>query len=147
MPAFELPDGEGKPVRSADLLGHGPLVLFFYPKDMTPVCTAEACGFRDRREDFLAQQATVIGISNDPPSSHAAFTAKHGLTFPLLSDEGGKVAAQFGVSALFGLMRGRETFVFDGQGILRGHVAALLSADKHVTGALEAVRGLRAAAT
>lgn len=90
------------------------VVLYFYPKDDTPGCTAQACSFRDQFEDFTDANAVVIGISGQSVESHKAFAEKHHLTFTLLSDEGNKVRNQFGVPTnFFGLLPGRVTYVID----------------------------------
>ena len=90
------------------------VVLYFYPKDDTPGCTAQACSFRDQFEDFTDADAVVIGISGQSVESHKTFAEKHRLTFTLLSDEGNKIRKQFGVPTnFFGLMPGRVTYVID----------------------------------
>ncbi len=90
------------------------VVLYFYPKDDTPGCTAQACSFRDQFEDFTDADAVVIGISGQSVESHKAFAEKHRLTFTLLSDEENKIRKQFGVPTnFFGLMPGRVTYVID----------------------------------
>ena len=88
--------GTGRTVRPADFAGKH-LVLYFYPRDDTPGCTAQACGLRDRWPDYSGLDAEVFGVSTDSLESHRAFIAKHGLPFPLLSDEGGKMVRDFGV--------------------------------------------------
>lgn len=85
-PNFSLRDGSGKRVGTADFRGRS-LVVYFYPEDDTPLCTAEACQFRDRHPDFAEVGCSIVGISPDDAESHAAFAAKHGLPFPLLADE------------------------------------------------------------
>src|SRR4051812_33557633 len=88
-PGFVLAGPQGKPVALADLLGKGPIVLYFYPKDETSGCTAEACAFRDAYEDFVAAGAEVVGVSRDDQAAHARFAANHRLPFLLLSDLNG----------------------------------------------------------
>ena len=88
--------GTGQTVRLADFAGRH-LVLYFYPKDDTPGCTAQACGLRDRWPDFQGADATVFGVSVDPLESHRAFIDKYGLPFPLLSDESGGIVRAYGV--------------------------------------------------
>lgn len=95
-PDFELPDSNGKKVKLSDFAGRT-VVLYFYPKDETPGCTTEACGFRDMAAEFGKRDAVILGISPDSPESHAAFAANHKLPFTLLADEGAKVAQQYGV--------------------------------------------------
>src|SRR6476619_6589844 len=103
-PDFNLPSQSGANVQLKNLLGKGAVVLYFYPKDETPGCTAEACTFRDSYEDFKAAGAEVVGISSDSASSHQAFAQHHRLPFILVSDEGGKVRKQYGVPSTLGLL-------------------------------------------
>lgn len=95
-PEFSLPDDHGQEIRLSELRGR-PVVLYFYPKDDTPGCTKEACGFRDQFADYRDNAVTVLGISPDPVASHARFRDKFSLPFPLLSDEGHAVASAYGV--------------------------------------------------
>ena len=105
IPTFELPDQHGTIVRSADLLGEGACVIFFYPRDDSPGCTVEACSFRDANDDFAAAGARLVGISSDGVESHRKFADNHALKYTLLSDAGGRVRAQFGVKKqLLGLV-------------------------------------------
>jgi thioredoxin-dependent peroxiredoxin len=139
MPATTLIGPEG-PVELRDKVGK-PLVVYFYPKDETPVCTREACAFRDQYEDFVAAGAEVIGVSRDDAASHKSFKDHHRLPFTLLSDPGGKVAEAWGVRGTFGLP-GRVTFVFDKQGTVRHKFESMLRYGKHVDEALEVVKKL-----
>jgi thioredoxin-dependent peroxiredoxin len=95
-PDFELTADDGSTVRLSDLRGK-PVVLYFYPKDDTPGCTAQACGIRDSYEDFTEQGAVVLGVSPDDESSHVKFKQKYGLPFTLLADPEHEVADQYGV--------------------------------------------------
>jgi peroxiredoxin Q/BCP len=95
-PDFELTADDGSTVRLSDLRGK-PVVLYFYPKDDTPGCTAQACGIRDSYEDFTEQGAGVLGVSPDDESSHVKFKQKYGLPFTLLADPEHEVADQYGV--------------------------------------------------
>lgn len=95
-PDFELTADDGSTVRLSDLRGK-PVVLYFYPKDDTPGCTAQACGIRDTYEDFEQQGAVVLGVSPDDESSHVKFKQKYGLPFTLLADPEHEVADQYGV--------------------------------------------------
>lgn len=97
-PDFTLPDENGEKVKLSDFAGKT-VVLYFYPKDETPGCTVEACGFRDLRPEFEKRGASIVGVSPDSPESHSKFAEHHHLPFTLLSDEGGKVAQQYGVWA------------------------------------------------
>ncbi|PSB23776.1 thioredoxin-dependent thiol peroxidase [Stenomitos frigidus] len=93
-PTFSLPDGKGNIINLAGLQGKR-VVLYFYPRDNTPGCTKEACGFRDAYADFQGKDVVVLGVSTDDAKSHEKFTAKFELPFPLLIDEGGQVATAY----------------------------------------------------
>jgi len=120
-----------------------PVVIFFYPKDNTLVCTREACAFRDRHAEFLDLGAVVIGISDDDAASHERFATQWQLPYPLLSDPGGTVRKAYKVSGLFGLLKGRVTYVIDREGIIRHVISDRLRAQAHVDEALEALRDQR----
>lgn len=124
------------------LLGKKPLVIYFYPKDNTPGCTAEACSFRDQYEDFKDLGAEVIGISSDSVSSHQQFSEQYKLPFILLSDNDKKIKTLFGVpSGLFGLLPGRVTYVTDKNGVIQMIFDSML-ATKHIPKALQAIKKL-----
>ena len=141
-PEFTLPAQDGRPVRLSDLLKNQTVVLYFYPKDETTVCTAEASGFRDAYEVFSDAGAEVVGVSDDSVASHRSFAAHHRLPFMLLSDQGGEVRKRYGVGALLGLINGRVTFVIDRSGVVRHAYSSRLEATGHVERALETIRGL-----
>jgi peroxiredoxin Q/BCP len=138
--AFFLASGER--VELADLFRERPVVLFFYPKDNSAVCTREACAFRDAYEDFVAAGATVVGISSDSAESHRQFAERHRLPFLLATDADGAVRRAFGVTKTLGIIPGRVTFVIDRQGIVRHAFRGQFAADRHVREALDAVRAL-----
>lgn len=116
-PAFALPDADGKPRQLADWRGQW-LVLYFYPRDNTPGCTAEAANFRDAQAQFAALKARVVGISLDDAASHRTFAAEHRLPFLLLSDADGAVAARYGALLNLGVMKfaKRHSFLIDPDG-------------------------------
>ena len=143
-PDFILPAQSGEQVRLQDRLGERVVVLYFYPKDNTSGCTAEACAFRDSHEVFREAGAEVIGISSDSAERHAAFAGKHNLPFTLLSDQGGRVRRQYGVPAVLGLLPGRVTYVIDRQGTVRHVFNSMININQHVGDALEVVRQLQA---
>ncbi|RKS07349.1 peroxiredoxin Q/BCP [Nocardiopsis sp. Huas11] len=143
-PDFTLPDQSGNRVRLRDRLGERVVVLYFYPKDDTPGCTAEACAFRDSHEVFAEAGAEVIGISSDSVDRHAAFAGRHELPFTLLSDKGGAVRKDYGVPSVLGLLPGRVTYVIDRQGTVRHVFNSMTVIDKHVKEALSVVRDLAA---
>ena len=95
-PSFSLPADNGETISLKDLKGKT-VVLYFYPKDMTPGCTEEACDFRDRESKFKKAKTVILGISRDSLERHAKFKKKYALTFALLSDEDGKVCQAYGV--------------------------------------------------
>jgi thioredoxin-dependent peroxiredoxin len=120
LPTFFLPDKDGKIYYMAEIIGKKNLVIYFYPKDETKGCTAEACTFRDSYEVFLQKDAEVIGISSDSPEKHRKFAENHQLPFVLLSDEKQEVRKLFGVPAnMLGMIPGRVTYVVDKKGIIR----------------------------
>lgn len=141
-PDFELIDQYGQPFRLSSLLGQQPIVLFFYPKDGTPVCTAQVCGFRDHYASFQSAGAAVIGISQDSQTSHKSVTETLSVPFTLLSDDGSAVAKQYEVSSLFGMLPGRVTFIIDRQGLIIHRFSALLQADPHIDEALKILQTL-----
>jgi len=143
-PDFTLPSQSGEQVRLQDRLGERVVVLYFYPKDDTSGCTAEACAFRDSHEVFTEAGAEVIGISSDSAERHAAFAGQHNLPFTLLSDQGGRVRKQYGVPAVLGLLPGRVTYVIDRQGTVRHVFNSMTNINQHVGDALEVVRQLQA---
>jgi peroxiredoxin Q/BCP len=143
-PDFALPASTGDTVRLSDLTASRgrTVVVFFYPKDDTPGCTVEACGFRDAYYQFTEAGAEVIGISSDSTESHARFASKHKLPMTLLSDTGGKVRELWGVRRTLGILPGRATFVVDRHGNVRHVFVSQLRVVSHVEQALEKVRQL-----
>jgi peroxiredoxin Q/BCP len=139
-PPFTAVLQDGSRFDSASVLGKKLVVLFFYPKDNTPVCTKEACAFRDSYEKFTAAGAEVIGVSSDSPATHRAFAEKHRLPFPIISDHDRALRKLFGVPNPLGLIPGRVTYVIDRQGVVRLVFSALLASDDHVRRALAAVQ-------
>jgi peroxiredoxin Q/BCP len=142
-PPIALRDAEGVE-RRGDQLAGATLVLFFYPKDDTPGCTAEACAFRDGFADFQALGAQVWGVSGDNAASHQRFAARHQLPFPLLVDQGNQLRRAFGVPNALGVLPGRVTYVIDGKGVIRHVFNNLLDGAAHRREALEAVRRIAA---
>ena len=145
-PAFKLPASNGEQVALSDYVGHN-VLLYFYPRDMTPTCTQQACDMRDYNGQFEENNTVVIGVSNDPIKSHLRFKEKHELPFLLLSDETHKVCEKYGVWQLkklygreyMGLVR--STFLIDGKGKLvkqwlkvkvKGHVDEVLEEVKEL---------------
>jgi peroxiredoxin Q/BCP len=134
-PDFELPDENGQRHTLSQYRGRK-VVIYFYPKDDTPGCTAEACGFRDNLDAFTDRDAVVIGVSPDSVGSHERFSRKYGLTFPLLADEGHEVAEKYGVwtqkqrFGKIGMGIARTTFIIDEGGRIV-HVFRNVRAEGH----------------
>ncbi|WP_312755462.1 thioredoxin-dependent thiol peroxidase [Rummeliibacillus suwonensis] len=123
-PVFSLHNEKGEPVSLSDYKGKKSVVLYFYPKDLTPGCTTEACDFRDAHKDFSDLDAVILGVSPDDESKHVKFIEKHGLPFSLLVDIDHKVAESYGVWKLK-KMYGKEymgiersTFLINKEGII-----------------------------
>lgn len=141
-PNFTAPTDSGGKVSLRDFAGQN-VVLYFYPKDDTPGCTKEACGFRDSLPDFSGANAVILGVSKDSPAKHDKFKAKYELPFTLVSDEDGKICEAYGTwieKSMYGrkyMGIDRATFLIDGKGKIRevwrkvkvkGHVEAVLKA-------------------
>lgn len=146
---FELKDETGTPRRLSELLAGGPVVLFFYPIASSGGCTQEACHFRDLAADFAAVGARPVGISSDGIAKQATFATAHTLGYPLLSDEGGKVAKELGAWRRWlpgGLHTKRLTFVIGPDRRIIDTVAGESRFDRHAEEALDILRRHRAAA-
>ena len=146
VPDFALPSDDGAEVSLSSLRG-SKVVLYFYPKDDTPGCTREACGFRDAFPDFSEIDAKIVGVSKDSVARHRKFKAKNDLPFALLSDEGGEVCEAFGAwteKSMYGrkfMGIERSTFLIDETGTLRaewrkvkvpGHVEKVIAAAREL---------------
>ncbi|MCG9886371.1 MAG: peroxiredoxin [Cyanobacteria bacterium] len=143
-PDFSLPTQTGETVTLSSFVGKQPVVVYFYPKDDTPGCTLEACGFRDSYGDFAAAGAVVIGISADSVESHQRFGAKHNLPFLLVSDAKNEARKAFGVPNELFVLPGRVTYVIDREGVVRHIFNSMLNAKGHVEEALKTVRAIAA---
>ena len=140
IPNFSGKDSKGNDFDSASVVGKKPVVFYFYPKDNTPGCTAQACSFRDQYEDFKDLGAEVIGISSDSVASHEKFAKQYKLPFLLLSDNDKKLRNIFGVKpGLFGLIPGRVTYIVDRNGIIQLIFDSLV-ATNHIPKALEKIK-------
>ena len=135
-PTFTLPDAEGKPVSLADFKGKN-VVLYFYPKDDTPGCTKEACGFRDSWKTIQKANTVVLGVSADGAASHQKFRDKYRLPFPLLTDADRKVMSTYGAygeKMMYGKKTTgviRSTVLIGPDGKVRKHWARVSDAAKH----------------
>jgi len=137
IPSFTLPDQNGNLFAINSVLGKKNLVIYFYPKDDSPGCTAQACSFQDQFEVFSQADAVIIGISGQSVKSHKEFAEKHRLSFTLLSDEGNNIRKQFGVPTnLLGLLPGRVTYIADKTGKVIYVFNSQTNATKHVDEAL-----------
>lgn len=135
-------DQDGTTWKLDDLVGKKLVVLFFYPKDNTPGCTKEACGFRDQMDAFKKDKVEVIGVSFDDAESHKKFIADHKLNFSLLADTDGKIADAFGVRTPNGNRARRVTFVIGLDGKI-AHVTDSPQADAHLSQTKEAIEKLK----
>jgi peroxiredoxin Q/BCP len=142
VPDFTLKAQDGSDVSLYGLLAQKPVVLFFYPKDNTPGCTAEVCSFRDRYSVFQTEGAEVVGISTDTVFSHEQFANTHQLPFLLLSDEGSQVRRLFGVPSTLMVLPGRVTYVIDQKGIVRLVFNSMIDINGHIDAALQAIKAL-----
>lgn len=138
-PDFTAPKTGGGEFRLSDEKGKRAVVLYFYPKDETPGCTAEACAFRDLYEVFVDAGAEVVGVSGDSVASHERFAEHHELPFILVSDKGGAIRRLYGVKATLGIWPGRVTFVIDKDGFVRHSFASRIDAVRHVEEALRTI--------
>jgi peroxiredoxin Q/BCP len=138
-PDFTLPDQRGKAVRLHELTETKNVALYFYPKDATPGCTAEARAFRDAYDLFTAADTEVIGVSADSVKSHERFAANERLPFRLLSDRDGAVRELYGVERTLGILPGRVTYVIGRGGVVRHVYSSQLRATRHPREALQAL--------
>jgi len=141
-PLVEGKDQNGKNWKLSDTLGKKVVLLYFYPKDDTPGCTKEACGFRDRIADLKKENVEVIGVSFDSPESHQKFISKYSLNFPLVADTDGKIADAYGVRMPDRPMARRVSFLIAEDGKIV-HVTDTMNADTHLAEMKEAVEKLK----
>ncbi len=138
---FEFKDREGNQTSLFSILKDKVVVLYFYPKDNTPGCTAQACSFRDSYQDFKDVGAEVIGVSSDSSESHDSFAEKQRLPFILVSDTNGNLRKKYDVpsSDIFGFIPGRVTYVIDKNKTIRYVFSSQLQLKKHAEKALEII--------
>ena len=141
IPPFSLKDQNGTTRRSDNL--KNPLVLFFYPKDDTPGCTIEVCGFRDKYDLFKILGAEVWGVSNGESKSHLEFATKNKLQYPLLCDINNVLREKFGVPKKLGFIEGRVTYIIDSNGIIIHIFEDLLNGPAHIKEAIRALKILQ----
>lgn len=137
VPKFQAKDAAGAIFDSQSIIGKKAVIIYFYPKDDTPQCTAQACGFRDNYTDFVDLGVEVVGISSDEVNSHQEFIQKYNLPFILLSDSNKEIRKLFGVpSSLLGLLPGRVTYLVDENGVIQMIFNSMLGI-KHVIKMIE----------
>src|SRR5436309_752770 len=141
-PLIEGKDQDGKTWKLADQIGKKVVLLYFYPKDDTPGCTKEACGFRDKIADLKKDNVEVIGVSFDSSESHQKFISKHNLNFPLLADTDGKIAQAYGAKMSDRNMARRVSFLIGLDGKI-AHVTDTPKAETHLTEMQEAAEKLK----
>ena len=141
-PMIEGKDQDGKVWKLGDQVGKKVVLLYFYPKDDTPGCTKEACGFRDRIDDLKKENVEVIGVSFDSSENHQKFIAKYNLPFPLLADTDGKIADAYGVRMTGRPMARRVSFLIGKDGKI-AHVTDTMNAETHLSEMQEAVEKIK----
>jgi len=141
VPDFELLSDSGEAVKLSNFRGKK-VIVYFYPKDDTPGCTKEACGFRDRVSDLKKENVDVIGVSFDNAESHQVIVSKYNLNFPLLVDTDGKIADAFGVKMPNRPMAKRVSFLIDKNGKI-AHVTDTMNAETHLAEMKAAVEKLK----
>ncbi len=144
-PDFQAVDQHGNPVTLDSLLARGRLVLYFYPKDFTRVCTQQACLMRDSYESLQGAGVEVTGVSVDTSESHSRFTQEHQLPFPLLADPEKHLARLYDVVQILGFFTKRVTYVIDQEKMIRGVFHHELSAAKHLADIQSLLSELRTA--
>jgi peroxiredoxin Q/BCP len=140
-PDFSLLDEHGLPVSLKDYLGKRNVVLYFYPKDFTSGCTAEACSFRDRYKVYQDKGAVVIGVSLDSVESHLKFSEKYDLPFAILSDRNKEVAKAYGALGVGGFLTKRVTFIINKNGKVT-HIFPKVDVRRHSKEVLKALEEL-----
>jgi peroxiredoxin Q/BCP len=138
-PDFSLKDQNGKIVKLSNFAAENKsnVVLYFYPKDFTSGCTAEACSFRDNYAAFIKKGAVIIGVSFDSDESHVKFAKVNKLPYSLISDPKGVLGKKYGVPKFMGIMSDRVTFVIDKKGVIKYVFQSVKDATKHVENALK----------
>jgi len=142
-PEFAPKNQNGETASLKDFLGKKAVVLYFYPKDMSPGCTKEACAFRDSYEALEDAGAEVIGISSQSQESHSIFSLRYNLPFTLLVDKGAKVRRLYGVPSSLGMIPGRVTYVIDKEGVVRRIFSSQVDIEGHISEALKVLKTLR----
>ena len=141
-PEFTLPSQDGTQVPLSKFRGKKNVVLYFYPKDDTPGCKMQACGFRDKYPIFANAGTEIIGISQDSQQSHKQFATKYNLPFTLLCDATNKVRQLYDVPPTLWILPGRATYIIDKQGIIRHIFDSMFDFEAHVTESLKMLKAI-----
>ena len=141
-PEFTLPSQDGTQVSLSEFRGKKNVVLYFYPKDDTPGCKMQACGFRDKYPIFANARTEIIGISQDSQQSHKQFATKYNLPFTLLCDTTNKVRQLYDVPPTLWILPGRATYIIDKQGIIRHIFDSMFDFEAHVTESLKMLKAI-----
>ncbi|MFT5211360.1 MAG: peroxiredoxin Q/BCP [Flavobacterium sp.] len=140
-PEFELEDQSGNMINLSQLTDVGDLILYFYPADFSPVCTAEACAFRDSYEGIADIGTQIIGISPQSVSSHRRFSNTFSIPFPLLSDQRKRVIRAYGVDGPLGFGVRRATYLIDSKRVIQNRVVSDFLVNSHLDLIKETLRG------
>ena len=143
--APDFPLGDDHATTLAQWRGGADVVIFFYPRDKTPGCTAQACSFRDDYAEFRRLGAEVIGISGDSAESHQSFTAQHRLPFHLVTDGDGSIRRRYGIQKTWGLIPGRVSILVDRDGVIRQIHNSQFRPTSHVPAMLRALHAVQSA--
>ena len=139
-PDFHGTLADGRQLRLRDFRGRRHVILYFFPKDFTPGCTKEACGFRDNYDAIAAYDAVIVGVSGDSEGSHASFREKYDLPFPLIADPDKELLTKYDArGGLLAFMPPRVTYVIDKEGVIRAAMRHDLFVGRHVGEVLEAL--------
>jgi peroxiredoxin Q/BCP len=144
-PDFEAVLDDGRPFRLSKLRGDQNVVLYFYPRDFSGGCTAQACSFRDNYADIRKLDATIIGVSVDSSESHQRFKERHHLSYPIISDIDGHLRELYDVKSVLPKIRPRVTYVIDKHGIIRGAFRHDILVTKHISDAVKVLKEIEAA--
>jgi len=143
-PSFEGKDQNGNTLSLEGLLGSGPVLLYFYPADFTPICTAQACAFRDQQEVINSASLKIVGVSPQSEGSHQRFADTYDLGFPLIPDQDKRIIKAYGVDGPFGIGVRRATYLIGVDGRIRDRVVSDLFVGSHTEFINSAIAGLEA---
>lgn len=143
-PSFEGNDQLGNSLNLTDLLSNGPVLLYFYPADFTPICTAQACAFRERQDVLSRASVQIIGVSPQSESSHQRFAEAYDLGFPLIPDQHKRIIRAYGVDGPFGIGVRRATFLIGTDGRIQDRVVSDLFVGSHTDFINSAIRNIEA---